>query len=224
MAYKLIVDKAPMEDLEVVIEEKSAKNGRETMTVKGIYAMCNKKNKNLRIYEKPDLHREVSRYVKEMVEPKRALGELNHPSNAEVDLERVSHRILELAPEGDYIIGKSQILSTPCGQIAKNLILDGCAVGFSTRAVGRLEENADGTNTVKDMRLIAVDMVADPSCPDAFVNGILESKSYVLSDYGDLQETYDNFEKGLKNLPRKDLEHAIQSQILVFLEKLTGQK
>lgn len=224
MAYKLIVDKAPIEELEVVVEEKSSNNGRETMTVKGIYAMCDRRNKNLRIYEKADLHKEVSRYIKEMVEPKRALGELNHPSNAEVDLERVSHRILELYPEGDYIMGKSQILSTPCGQIAKNLILDGCAVGFSTRAVGRLEENTDGTSTVKDMRLIAVDMVADPSCPDAFVNGILESKNYILSEHGDFQETYDNFEHGLKNLPRRDLEQAIQSQILVFLEKLTGQK
>lgn len=224
MAYKLIVDKAPVQDLEVVVEEKGNKNGRDTMTVSGIYAMCDDINKNRRKYVKEDLHREVARYVKEMVDPKRALGELNHPSNAEVDLERVSHRILELYPEGKYIMGKSQILSTPCGQIAKNLILDGCAVGFSTRAVGRLEENTDGTSTVRDMRLIAVDMVADPSCPDAFVNGILESKNYILSEHGDLQETYDNFERGLKNLPRRDLEQAIQSQILVFLEKLTGNK
>ena len=224
MAYKLIVDKAPATELEVVVEEKSPKTGKETMYVKGIYAMCNKENKNKRIYEKDELHAEVSRYVKDMVESRRALGELNHPSTAEVNLERASHMIVELYPEGDYILGKSQILSTPCGVIAKNLILDGCAVGFSTRAVGRLIEQSDGINLVKDMRLIAVDMVADPSCPDAFVNGILESKNYILSENGDLQETYDNFERGLSNLPKRDLEEAVQSQILTFLEKLSRGK
>lgn len=221
MAYKLIVDKAPVEELEVVIEEKSSKTGKETMYVKGIYAMCDKSNKNKRIYEKPELHAEVARYCKDMVDSKRALGELNHPSTAEVNLERASHRIVELYPEGDYILGKSQILSTPCGQIAKNLILDGVQVGFSTRAVGRLEEKSNGINVVKDMRLIAVDMVADPSCPEAFINGILESKNYILSEGGDLQETYDNFERGLSNLPRRDLEHAIQSQIMIFLKNLS---
>ncbi len=222
MSYKLIVDKAPFEELEYIVEEKSPKTGKDTMYVKGVYAECEKVNKNKRSYPYDELVREVARYTKEMVDVKRALGELNHPTKAEVDLERASHMIVELSMDGNKVIGKSQILNTPCGQIAKNLILDGCAIGFSTRSVGRLEENSSGVNEVRDMRLIAVDMVADPSCPDAFVNGILESKSYILSDNGDFQESYDNFERGLLNLPKKDLEATVQAQILQFFEKIKG--
>jgi len=222
MSFKLIVDKAPVEELEYIVEEKSPKTGKDTMYVKGVYAEAKIINKNKRSYPMDELRREMQRYKAEMVDTKRALGELNHPTKAEVDLERASHMIVNLEMDGNKVIGKSQILSTPCGQIAKNLILDGCAIGFSTRSVGRLEENGQGVNEVKDMRLIAVDMVADPSCPDAFVNGILESKSYVLSESGDYQEAYTSFERGLDNLPKKDLENAVATQIMRFFEKIKG--
>lgn len=223
MAHKLIVDKAPFEPLEVIIEEKNSKDKKDAMYVTGVYAEANIINKNKRMYELDELEMECARYNKEMVQTKRALGELNHPTKAEVDLERASHMIVELKRDGQKFVGKSQILSTPCGVIARNLINDGCAVGFSTRSVGRLEENASGINVVKDMRLIAVDMVADPSCPEAFVNGILESKEYVLSESGDYQEMFTDFERGLKNLPKKDLEQAVQQQIYEFFQKM-GRK
>jgi len=222
MAHKLIVDKAPFEPLEYIIEEKNSKDKSDRMYVLGVYAQADVINKNKRMYEEDELAREAARYNKEMVMTKRALGELNHPTKAEVDLERASHMIVELKQEGTKFVGKSQILSTPCGVIARNLIQDGCSVGFSTRSVGRLEENANGINVVKDMRLIAVDMVADPSCPDAFVNGILESKEYALAESGDYQEIYNDFQRGLKNLPRKDLEAAVSNQILDFFRKLNG--
>lgn len=220
MSFKLIVDKAPIEPLEYIIEEKNAK-GKETMFVKGVYAEAETTNKNKRRYRLDELSKECARYNKDMVMTHRALGELNHPTKAEVDLERASHMIVELKQDGNQFVGKSQILSTPCGTIARNLIQDGCAIGFSTRSVGRLVESSDGVNEVHDMRLIAVDMVADPSCPDAFVNGILESKNYILSEGGDFQEAYDDFSKGLKNLPRVDLEGAVQEQILKFFQKLS---
>ena len=222
MAHKLLAVKAPFEPLEYIIEEKNSKDKSDRMYVLGVYAQADIINKNKRMYEEDELAREAARYNKEMVMTKRALGELNHPTKAEVDLERASHMIVELKQEGTKFVGKSQILSTPCGVIARNLIQDGCSVGFSTRSVGRLEENANGINVVKDMRLIAVDMVADPSCPDAFVNGILESKEYVLADSGDYQEIYSDFERGLKSLPRKDLEAAVSNQIFDFFRKLNG--
>jgi hypothetical protein len=223
MAHKLIVDKASFSPLEYIIEERNSKDKRDAMYVTGVYAECDIVNKNKRMYEHDELQREAARYNKEMVETKRALGELNHPTKAEVDLERASHMIVELRQDGTKFVGKSQILSTPCGVIARNLIQDGCSVGFSTRSVGRLEENAQGINVVKDMRLIAVDMVADPSCPDAFVNGILESKEYILSESGDYQEVYSDFERGLRSLPRKDLQEEVQKQIYEFFQKLTAK-
>jgi len=222
MSHKLIVDKAPFEPLEYVIEEKNSKDKQDCMYVLGVYAQADIVNKNKRMYEEAELSREAARYNKEMVMTKRALGELNHPTKAEVDLERASHMIVELKQEGTKFVGKSQILSTPCGVIARNLITDGCSIGFSTRSVGRLEENSQGINVVKDMRLIAVDMVADPSCPDAFVNGILESKEYILGESGDYQELYSDFDRGLKSLPKKDLQEAVQQQIYEFFQKLTG--
>ena len=222
MSHKLIVDKAPFEPLEYVIEEKNSKDKQDCMYVTGVYAQADIVNKNKRMYEEEELSREAARYNKEMVMTKRALGELNHPTKAEVDLERASHMIVELKQEGTKFVGKSQILSTPCGVIARNLITDGCSIGFSTRSVGRLEENSQGINVVKDMRLIAVDMVADPSCPDAFVNGILESKEYILGESGDYQEMYSDFNRGLKSLPKKDLQDAVQQQIYEFFQKLTG--
>ena len=218
--FKLIVDRPVFESLEYIVEEKNSSDG-ETMYVKGVYAEAERENKNRRKYRLPVLQKEVERYIKEHVNTNRSLGELNHPTKAEVDLERASHMIVDIKQEGNKFIGKSKVLNTPCGMIASTLIRDGAAIGMSTRSVGRLVEGSDGVNEVEDMRLIAVDMVADPSCPSAFVNGILESKNYILANNGDFQESYENFELGLSNLPRKDLETYLQSQIVSFLEKIS---
>ena len=223
MSYKLIVDRPRFEALEYVVEEKNGKQGPE-LFVQGVYAEADKTNKNHREYPLDEMKREIGRYVKEMVEPGRALGELNHPSTAEVDLERASHMIVDIKQEGNQFIGKSKVLSTPCGRIAANLIQDGAALGMSTRAVGRLTENDSGVNIVSDMSLIAVDMVADPSCPSAFVNGILESKNYILADHGGYEEAYNNFELGLRDIPKKDLETYLQEQIVSFFQKIAERQ
>jgi hypothetical protein len=121
--------------------------------------------------------------------------------------------------EGNYVYGKSQVLSTPSGKIVECLIKDGVSVGMSSRALGELVDEG-GVNKVTNMRLIAIDCVADPSCPKAFVNGILESKQYVLKTNGELQEFYDNFEKSIAKLPKHDVNSFLKEQILKFIKGL----
>ena len=220
MALRLLVETpAPEEQFEYILEEKNSK-GPARLCIQGPYMVCNEVNKNQRIYEKSDMEREVNRYIKEMVNPKRAMGELNHPTSAEVNLERACHIVTNLKVEGNYVIGKSQVLSTPMGQIVRSLINDGVKVGMSSRALGKLNEEAGGINRVTDMRLIAVDCVADPSCPKAFVNGILESKQYVLAADGQLEEVFERFENTLKTLPGKEMQTYLKEQILSFFKHL----
>ena len=176
-------------------------------------------NKNNRKYPKHELQREVKRYTEEMINTQRAMGELNHPASADVDLERACHLVTEMYEDGNVIVGKSKVLSTPCGLIVKSLINDGVKVGMSSRALGTLEEGSD-YNTVRNMKLIAVDCVADPSCPKAFVNGILESKQFVLAEDGKFEELYTKFENNISTLPKKEVEKYLTEQILKFISKL----
>lgn len=220
MALRLLVETpAPEEQFEYILEEKNPKEPAK-LYIQGPYMVCNEVNKNQRIYERDDMHREVDRYIKEMVSTKRAMGELNHPTSAEVNLERACHIVTNLKFEGNQVVGRSQVLSTPMGQIVRSLINDGVKVGMSSRALGKLNEDAGGVNRVTDMRLIAVDCVADPSCPKAFVNGILESKQFVLTTNGDLEEVYERFEKSLNVLPNKEMQSYLKEQILSFFKFL----
>ena len=220
MAAHLLVETADPGDFEYIIEEK--KRGEpQTMYIKGPYMCCGEVNKNKRIYDPEEMAGEVARYTEEMINTKRALGELNHPTSAEVDLERACHMVVDLAPANDNVyMGKSKVLSTPSGLIVQSLIRDGCSLGMSTRSLGKLAEEQTGINKVSDMRLVAVDCVADPSYPEAFVNGILESKQYVLNKYGQYIEAYDDFEAGIDSLPKKDIEMHLKEHILSFLEKI----
>jgi hypothetical protein len=220
MSLRLLVETPASEEQFEYIEEQKNLKGQSVMKIRGPYMACEEVNKNKRIYTESDMEREVNRYVQEMVIPKRALGELNHPASAEVDLERACHMVTSLRKDGNIIIGESIVLSTPVGQIVRSLINDGVKVGMSSRALGQLEEQSDGINRVNEMRLIAVDCVADPSCPKAFVNGILESKQYVLGMDGKLEEVYESFEKSIRGLPRHDVASFLKEQIMSFLSKL----
>ena len=176
MSFRLLVENpAPKKAFEYIIEEKSTGSG-QTLYIKGPYMMAEDVNRNKRYYPKDELQREVDRYMREMVKENRSMGELNHPTSAEVDLERACHMVTDLWSEGNMFYGKSKVLSTPCGQIVKSLINDGVKVGMSSRALGQLseEKTRPGVSRVSEMRLVAVDCVSDPSCPKAFVNGILE--------------------------------------------------
>jgi len=220
MALRLLVETpAPQEQFEYILEEKNPKEPAR-LYIQGPYMVCNEVNKNQRIYEKDDMHREVNRYIKDMVKTQRAMGELNHPTSAEVNLERACHMVTDLKFEGNNVMGKSQVLSTPMGQIVRSLINDGVKVGMSSRALGKLNEGSGGINRVSDMRLIAIDCVADPSCPSAFVNGILESKQFILNQNGKLEEIYANFENSLKNLPVRELQAYLKEQIVTFFKFL----
>jgi len=122
--------------------------------------------------------------------------------------------------EGNMFYGKSKVLSTPCGQIVKSLVNDGVKVGMSSRALGQLTEEKSGVNKVSDMKLVAIDCVSDPSCPKAFVNGILESKSFIITDDGKFEESYNQFEESLETLPRKEVDTYLRERVLDFLNKI----
>lgn len=221
MAFRLLVETpAPEDQFEYVVEEKNG-NQPSTMYIKGPYMQCEEVNKNKRIYDSEEMNKEVNRYITEMIKTNRSMGELNHPTQAEVNLERACHLVTELNRQGNTYYGKSKVLTTPMGQIVRSLINDGVRVGMSSRALGKLEECGGGVNRVKEFRLVAVDCVADPSFSKAFVNGILESKQFVLAKDGHFEEYYDSFADSLKNLPRKDVEGYLKEQILEFFSKIS---
>ena len=180
---KLITE--TIEDVKLVTEEK---NGKKLLYIEGVFLQSELKNRNGRMYPFSVLEREVKRYNEEYVQSKRALGELGHPDGPTINLDRVSHRIVSLKSEGNNFIGKAQILDTPMGNIAKNLLGEGVQLGVSSRGMGSIQKVED-CNVVADdfMLTTAADIVADPSAPDAFVNGIMEGKEWVW-DNGLLKE------------------------------------
>ena len=224
MSHRLIIDKVETSNIEYVVEEKNLGSGKEKrMWIQGHYMMAGDVNKNGRIYDVREMNREVNRYNKEFIDPHRAMGELNHPTAAEVDLERACHMVTELSMDRNVAIGKSMVLSTPCGKILESLIKDGVQVGVSSRALGKLIPMSgldEEHNKVEDMKLIAIDCVADPSYPKAFVNGILESKQYVLADDGSYEEHYDRFEAKIRNLPKHNVEEYLREQVIDFINKI----
>lgn len=220
MPLKLLVETPAVDSFEYVVEEKSG-NQPSTLYIKGPYMQCEEVNKNKRIYDSGEMDAEVNRYINEMIKTNRSMGELNHPTAAEVNLERACHLVTELHREGNVYYGKSKVLTTPMGQIVRSLVNDGVKVGMSSRALGRLEEAGNGVNKVKDFRLVAVDCVADPSFAKAFVNGILESKQFVVTQDGHYEEYYDSFSNSLKNLPKKDVESYLKEEIIKFFKQIS---
>lgn len=215
--YNLLVEE-PNYEVSYLIEEQN-RNTPSILHIKGPFLMANEANKNKRVYPLEEMVKEVNRYTSEMIQTKRATGELNHPSSPEINLERVCHVVTELKQNGNIFEGKSKVLSTPMGQIVRSLIMDGVKLGVSSRALGRLEED-NGVNRVSDFRLVAVDVVADPSVPSAFVNGILESKQWVLNDDGNFLPMYEKFEKSLNILPSKNKDQYLKEQIIKFINSL----
>jgi len=218
MAFKLLVEKpAPQEEFEYILEEKD-RNSPATMYIRGPYMMADGVNRNKRLYPLEEMSREVTRYTEEMIKTGRAMGELNHPTTADVDLERACHIVTEINQDGNIFYGKSKVLSTPCGIIVKSLVNDGVKVGMSSRALGQLVQEDSKFSRVKEMRLVAIDCVADPSFPKAFVNGILESREWVLATDGKYEEAYDNFTRNISTLPKKHLDTFLREQIIKFIK------
>ena len=175
-----------IESVEVIVE---SRNGQKHLYIEGIFLQGDIKNRNGRMYPCETLAKEVGRYNEQFVQKGRALGELGHPDGPSINLDRVSHKITSLRQEGSNFIGRAQILSTPMGQIAKSLLDEGVKLGVSSRGMGSLREDRNGIKVVGEdfMLATAADIVADPSAPDAFVNGIMEGKEWVW-DGGILRE------------------------------------
>ena len=173
---KLITEQ--IDDVEVIVENR---NGKKSMFIEGIFLQGDIKNRNGRMYPMETLRREVTRYNEAFVESGRAVGELGHPEGPTVNLDRVSHKIVSLKESGSNYVGKAKILSTPMGKIAQNLIDEGVKLGVSSRGLGTLATNNEGVKIVSDDFTLATaaDIVADPSAPDAFVQGIMEGKDWV---------------------------------------------
>jgi hypothetical protein len=167
-----------IEKVEVITEEK---NGKKTLFIQGPFLQTEQKNRNGRVYRRSVMEREVKRYSDCYVDKGRALGELGHPDGPTVNLDRVSHKIVSLTQEGNNFIGKAQILSTPMGKIAESLLKEGVTLGVSSRGIGSVSRHRDGYMEVGEdfMLATAADIVADPSAPDAFVQGIMEGKEWV---------------------------------------------
>lgn len=221
MKLKLMYnDPDSFDGIEIIEEQSNIKSGND-LYIKGPYTGTTK-NKNKRVYPREELDRDISRYLNEMVYTKRSLGELNHASNAEINPERACHLVTELTNDGDVWFGKSKILSgegLPCGNLVKGLINNGVSLGISTRSLGTLEESHDH-NIVRNLHIVAFDCVADPSFPSAFVDGILESKEWIISDNGDYEPIYDNFEKAIETLPKKEIDCHLREQIIKFINSI----
>ena len=183
---KLITEE--IESVEFLVE---SRGGKKSMYIEGVFLQGNIKNRNGRMYPMETLRREVGRYNENHVARGRALGELGHPEGPTVNLDRVSHKIISLRENGSNFIGKAKILNTPMGKIAASLVEEGVKLGVSSRGIGSLKMTREGVNIVGDdfMLATAADIVADPSAPDAFVEGIMEGKDWVW-DGSILREKY----------------------------------
>lgn len=216
--YRLLVEE-PTYEVSYVIEEKN-RNSPSKLKIKGPMLLAAEANKNKRIYPMNLMAEEVNRYTKEMIANQRSTGELNHPQSPEINLERVCHLVTDLTQKGNIWEGESTVLSTPMGNIVRALVLDGVRLGVSSRALGRPVPQGDGVDRVEDFRLVAIDVVADPSVPSAFVNGILESKQWTLNENGDFAPVFETFEKNISKLPLKGKEQFLKEQIISFINTL----
>ena len=196
-------------------------NGKKDYKIRGIFLQSDIKNRNGRVYESNILGKEVNRYTREFIDKKRAFGELGHPDGPVVNLERVSHMITSLKPEGKNYIGEAKIMDTPYGKIVKGLIDEGAQLGVSSRGMGSLEQRG-GANYVKDDFYLATaaDIVADPSAPDAFVEGIMESKEWVWNNGVLVEKNIEAWKREIESAKRHALAEAKVKVFTNFLKNL----
>ena len=213
---KLITEE--IQSAEYLVEEN---NGKKEYKIRGVFLQSDIKNRNGRVYPREILVREVNRYNKEFVQKNRAFGELGHPDGPTVNLERVSHMVKSLTADGTNFIGEAKIMDTPYGKIVKGLIDEGAQLGVSSRGMGSLIQR-NGVNYVKDDFYLATaaDIVADPSAPDAFVEGIMESKEWVWDNGVLKQVDIESWKKQIQEAKRTVLEEKKLKVFKSFLTKL----
>ena len=207
-----------IEDVQTIVESNEA--GSKNYFIKGVMMEAGVVNRNKRMYTENVLKNECKRYILEYVNKNRALGELNHPSGPTVNLDRVSHIIVNLAESGNQIQGKAKIIDTPMGKIVKSLIDEGAQLGVSSRGMGSLKSQ-NGINMVQDdFTLAAIDIVADPSAPNAFVNGILEGKEWIWDNGLLVEKEIARYEKALKKTSKRKLEENAIRLFTDFLGRI----
>ena len=208
-----------IETAKVTITE--GKNGKKNHFIEGVFLQGEIKNRNGRMYPISTLQREAVNYNKKYIEKGRALGELGHPDGPTINLDRVSHLITSLKQEGNNYVGKARLLDTPMGNIAKNLIDEGVKLGVSSRGLGTIRER-DGVKVVMDdfMLATAADIVADPSAPDAFVNGIMEGKEWIYNNGSVQEQTVEQIKKRIDNAALNQMEEVKLSAFNQFMSQL----
>ena len=211
-----------IEDIEYIMENDT--EGKKNYRIRGVFLQAELKNRNNRIYPMEILEKEVSRYNKEYVKKNRAFGELGHPDGPTVNLERVSHMITKLYPEDKNFIGEAKIMDTPYGKIVKNLITEGAKLGVSSRGMGSLIPGPRGVNMVKDDFYLATaaDIVADPSAPGAFVEGIMEGKEFIWDNSAVREDNIAAYKRELDmEYKKKQVREAKEAEIFEdFMSKL----
>lgn len=188
-------------DITVLTEEK---DGKKNYVIEGVFAQAEKKNRNGRMYPKSVMEKAVGKYVTEQVKTKRSVGELNHPDGPTVNLDKVSHLITDMKFDGDNVVGKARILPTPMGRIVEGLLDGGVRLGVSTRGMGSLEKQGDVMVVKDDYLLNTVDIVQDPSAPNAFVNGIMEGVEWIWDNGILAPQVIEKIETEIKTAPKKD--------------------
>lgn len=204
-----------------ILSEMNEKTGKREMYIEGIFMQAEEKNRNGRVYPFGVLNKEVERYNNDYVNKNRAFGELGHPDSPTINLDRVSHMITKLYPDGNNFIGKAKILDTPNGQIVKSLLDGGASLGVSTRGVGSLKPSNGYQLVQDDFHLAtAADIVADPSAPKAFVQGIMENAEWVLTNSGWKEVQFEHARKMVKEASRNEIEAVALRLFENFISKL----
>lgn len=203
------------------LTETTEKGGKK-LYIEGTFLVGDTVNKNNRMYKMNTLRTEVERYQDEFIKTNRALGELGHPDTPTINLERVSHKIVSLSEDGNTFYGKALILDTPYGNIVKNFIDNDVNLGVSSRALGSLQQTKEGYNLVQDdLRLAtAADIVADPSAPGAFVNGIMENKEWMFVDGKFVESDFDHAKKQIRTASKQQIEEVALKLFENYLRKL----
>ena len=206
-------------DIEVLTEEK---DGKKSTYIKGVFLQTEITNRNGRMYKFDTMNREVSKYNEEFVNRGRALGELGHPEGPTLNLDRVSHKIVELYPEGTNFMGKAKLMDTPMGKIAKSLLDEGVQLGVSSRGLGSIKKEGNCSVVADDFILsTAADIVADPSAPDAFVEGIYEGREWVTVDGKIKEQQIESIKAAIDNAPNpQELQERKLSAFAAFLRSI----
>lgn len=227
MGLKFLVENLT-EGLDYLVEEQNKESSSERKVyITGPFMMAEEKNQNGRVYKIDEMRREVERYTDKMIKTNRAIGEMNHPQSTEVNPANACHKVVELKVINNYVMGKSLVLNTPMGSLLKSLISDNVQLGISSRALGNVNETSKGKE-VTNFHLICLDVVHEPSVQKAMLESVMESREWLIKDDGRIIEcasiAYQDLDKQLNNLPKKDTDLFLKEQLLSFIQRIKQNK